>query len=106
MHRHFALNPFVLAAFAVATCAVASFTAAPSAAASSAAGASTGAAPPPLQVDLNAFDASKRSIALPNGITLAYIDRPISTEDGRSAPVVVLIHGYTDSARDWVPMLP
>jgi pimeloyl-ACP methyl ester carboxylesterase len=106
MHRHFALNPFVLAAFAVASFAVASFTAAPFAAASSAAGASTGAAPPPLQIDLNAFDASKRSIALPNGVTLAYIDRPTSTEDGRSAPVAVLIHGYTDSARDWVPMLP
>src|ERR1700678_4080487 len=111
MHRHFASNPFVLAAFAVASCAVASFTAAPSAAAPSAAGASAGAAPPPLQVDLNAFDASKRSIALPNGETLAYIDRPASTglastEDSRSAPVVVLIHGYTDSARDWVPLLP
>jgi pimeloyl-ACP methyl ester carboxylesterase len=111
MHRHFALNPFVLAAFAVASFTVASFTAAPSAAAPSAAGASAGAAPPPLQVDLNAFDASKRSIALPNGETLAYIDRPASTglastEDSRSAPVVVLIHGYTDSARDWVPLLP
>jgi pimeloyl-ACP methyl ester carboxylesterase len=106
MNRHFAVKPFALAAFAAASFAVASFAAAPSAAAPSAAapsaaGASAGAAPPPLQVDLNAFDASKRSIALPNGETLAYIDR-----GNRSAPVVVLIHGYTDSARDWVPMLP
>ncbi len=57
--------------------------------------------PPPLGIDLNAFDASKKSIALPDGETLAYIDR-----GERSGPVVVLIHGYTDSARDWVPMLP
>jgi pimeloyl-ACP methyl ester carboxylesterase len=56
---------------------------------------------PPLKIDLNAFDASKRSVALPNGETLAYID----TGD-RSGPAVVLIHGYTDNARDWVPMLP
>jgi pimeloyl-ACP methyl ester carboxylesterase len=60
------------------------------------------AAPAPhLDIDLNAFDASKRTIALPNGETLAYIDR-----GERSAPAVVLIHGYTDNARDWVPMLP
>ena len=56
---------------------------------------------PPLKIDLDAFDASKKLIALPNGETLAYIDR-----GERSGSVVVLIHGYTDSARDWVPMLP
>jgi len=40
-------------------------------------------------------------MALPDGETLAYIDM------GRAAgPAVVLIHGYTDNARDWVPMLP
>jgi pimeloyl-ACP methyl ester carboxylesterase len=59
------------------------------------------AAPPPLQIDLDAFDASKKSVALPNGESLAYVDM-----GQRSAPVVVLIHGYTDNARDWVPMLP
>jgi pimeloyl-ACP methyl ester carboxylesterase len=64
-------------------------------------GATAKAAAPPLGVDLNAFDASKKSIALPDGETLAYIDR-----GERSGPAVVLIHGYTDSARDWVPMLP
>jgi pimeloyl-ACP methyl ester carboxylesterase len=110
MNRHLAINPFAVAAFAAAALAVASFagasTASASAAIASATDASKGTAPPPLQVDLNAFDASKRSIALPNGETLAYIDRPASTEDSRSAPVVVLIHGYTDNARDWVPMLP
>src|SRR5271154_3320796 len=59
------------------------------------------AAPPPLKIDLDAFDASKKTIALPNGETLAYIDR-----GERGGPAVVLIHGYTDNARDWVPMLP
>jgi pimeloyl-ACP methyl ester carboxylesterase len=61
----------------------------------------TAASPPPLQIDLNAFDASKKSIALPNGVSLAYVDM-----GERSAPAVLLIHGYTDNARDWVPMLP
>jgi len=59
------------------------------------------AAPPQAAVDLDAFDASKRSVALPNGETLAYVDG-----GDRGAPALVLIHGYTDSARDWVPMLP
>ncbi len=58
-------------------------------------------APPRLDIDLNAFDASKKLMALPNGESLAYIDR-----GERSGPAVVLIHGYTDNARDWVPMLP
>jgi pimeloyl-ACP methyl ester carboxylesterase len=59
------------------------------------------APPPPLKIDLDAFDASKKTIALPNGQVLAYIDT-----GNRSGPVVVMIHGYTDSARDWVPLLP
>jgi len=59
------------------------------------------ARPPPLKIDLDAFDASKKSIALPNGESLAYIDM-----GEHSGPAVVLIHGYTDNARDWVPMLP
>ena len=58
-------------------------------------------APPHLEIDLDAFDASKKLMALPNGESLAYIDR-----GERSGPAVVLIHGYTDNARDWVPMLP
>jgi pimeloyl-ACP methyl ester carboxylesterase len=54
-----------------------------------------------LHVDLDAFDAMKKSIALPDGVTLAYIDTGNPT-----GPPVVLIHGYTDNARDWLPMLP
>ncbi len=56
---------------------------------------------PAIKIDLDAFDASKRSMSLPNGESLAYIDM-----GNRSGPAVVLIHGYTDNARDWVPMLP
>jgi pimeloyl-ACP methyl ester carboxylesterase len=63
--------------------------------------ATAAAAPPRLQIDLNAFDASKKTMALPDGETLAYIDM-----GDRAGPPVVLIHGYTDNARDWVPMLP
>jgi pimeloyl-ACP methyl ester carboxylesterase len=69
--------------------------------ASSAIAAAASPAPPPLKVDLNAFDAGKKTMALPDGETLAYIDM-----GDRSGPPVVLIHGYTDNARDWVPMLP
>jgi len=59
------------------------------------------ASPPPLKVDLDAFDAMKKTVALPNGEVLAYIDT-----GNPAGPAVVLIHGYTDNARDWVPMLP
>ena len=59
------------------------------------------AGPPPLGIDLDAFDARKRTLALPDGEVLAYIDM-----GNASGPPVVLIHGYTDNARDWVPMLP
>ena len=59
------------------------------------------AKPPPLKVDLNAFDAMKKQAVLPDGETLAYID----TGNPSGTPVV-LIHGYTDSARDWVPLMP
>jgi pimeloyl-ACP methyl ester carboxylesterase len=57
--------------------------------------------PPPLKIDLNAFDAMKRTLLLPNSEHLAYIDMG----DPNARPVV-LIHGYTDSARDWVPLIP
>jgi pimeloyl-ACP methyl ester carboxylesterase len=43
----------------------------------------------------------KKTVALPNGEVLAYIDT-----GNAAGPAVVLIHGYTDNARDWVPMLP
>ena len=57
-------------------------------------------AAPPLQIDLDAFDASRKQVALPNGISLAYVDI-----GPRDAPVVLLIHGYTSNARGWVPLL-
>jgi len=53
------------------------------------------------KIDLERFDAMKQSVALPNGQRLAYV----LMGDAAGAPVV-LIHGYTDSARDWVPLLP
>ncbi|MGB7905750.1 MAG: alpha/beta hydrolase [Steroidobacteraceae bacterium] len=58
-------------------------------------------AAPPLQIDLDAFDASRTQVALPSGISLAYVD-----VGPRDAPVVLLIHGYTSNARGWVPLLP
>jgi pimeloyl-ACP methyl ester carboxylesterase len=65
------------------------------------AGALASPAPPPLTIDLNAFEALKKTAALPNGEILSYIDT-----GNAAGPAVVLIHGYTDSARDWVPILP
>jgi pimeloyl-ACP methyl ester carboxylesterase len=55
----------------------------------------------PGKIDLNTFDSLKRSVALPDGETLAYV--PLGDPKG---PAVVLIHGYTDNARDWVPLVP
>jgi pimeloyl-ACP methyl ester carboxylesterase len=55
----------------------------------------------PAKIDLDAFDALKKTVALPNGETLAYV----SMGDPHGIPVV-LIHGYTDNARDWVPLIP
>ncbi len=52
-------------------------------------------------VDLDRFDAMKKRMLLPNGMHLAYID--MGDPEG---PPVVLIHGYTDNARDWVPLIP
>lgn len=63
--------------------------------------AKTSKSPPKLALDLNAFDASKRTVSLPNGESLAYIDM-----GERTGQPVVLIHGYTDNARDWAPMVP
>ncbi len=58
-------------------------------------------AAPSLQIDLDAFDASRRHVALPDGISLTYVD-----VGPRDAPVVLLIHGYTSNGRGWVPLLP
>jgi len=59
------------------------------------------ASSPPRKIDLNAFDALRKTVSLPNGESLAYIEM-----GNLSGSLVVMIHGYTDSARDWVPMLP
>jgi pimeloyl-ACP methyl ester carboxylesterase len=56
---------------------------------------------PPARIELNAFDALKKNVVLPDGVSLAYV--PMGDPAGRA---VVLIHGYTDSARDWVPLVP
>lgn len=50
---------------------------------------------------LDRFDAQKTAVVLRNGEKLAYIDA-----GPRDAPPLVLIHGYTDSARDWAPIAP
>lgn len=55
----------------------------------------------PEKVDLDKFDAARRTIVLPNGITMAYVEMGRPT--GRP---VLLVHGYTDNARDWVPLVP
>ncbi len=56
---------------------------------------------PKLQVDLNDFDAMKKTIALPNSQVLGYVDT-----GNPKGHAIVLIHGYTDNARDWVPLYP
>jgi pimeloyl-ACP methyl ester carboxylesterase len=53
----------------------------------------------PLQ--LEGFDAQKTKVILSDGEELAYVDT-----GSRDAPPLVLIHGYTDSARDWAPIAP
>ena len=50
---------------------------------------------------LDRFDAMKNTAVLRNGEKLAYIDTGPHT-----APPLILIHGYTDSARDWAPIAP
>ena len=55
--------------------------------------------PPPINLD--AYEARKQLVLLKNGERLAYV--PMGDPRGRP---VVLIHGYTDNARDWVPLIP
>lgn len=56
---------------------------------------------PELKINLDEFDAMKKVVLLPDGMHLAYIDM-----GNPKGPPVVLIHGYTDNARDWVPLIP
>lgn len=55
----------------------------------------------PAAINLDRFDALKRAVPLPDGETLAYV--PMGNPAGTP---VLLIHGYTDNARDWVPLIP
>ena len=55
----------------------------------------------PARIDLDAFEAQRKSIALPDGETLGYV-----LLGDPAGPPVVLIHGYTDNVRDWVPLVP
>jgi pimeloyl-ACP methyl ester carboxylesterase len=50
---------------------------------------------------LDSFEAQKTTVTLANGQLLAYMDI-----GPRDALPVVLIHGYTDSARDWATLAP
>ncbi|MFI4889810.1 MAG: alpha/beta fold hydrolase [Steroidobacterales bacterium] len=54
-----------------------------------------------VKIDLDTFDQRKRIVPLPNGEKLAYLEM-----GDRHGQPVVLIQGYTDSARDWVPLIP
>jgi pimeloyl-ACP methyl ester carboxylesterase len=49
--------------------------------------------------DVERFDKRKVSTVLADGQAIAYID-----SGSREAQPLVLIHGYTDSARDWLPI--
>jgi pimeloyl-ACP methyl ester carboxylesterase len=57
--------------------------------------------PPALKINLDEFDGLKKVVLLPNGEHLAYVEM-----GNPNGPPVVLIHGYTDNARDWVPLIP
>ncbi len=52
-------------------------------------------------MNLDRFDAMKKLVLLSNGQHLAYVDM-----GDPKGPPVVLVHGYTDNARDWVPLIP
>jgi hypothetical protein len=63
--------------------------------------AAASAVAPALTIDLDASAAMKTNIALVSGQRLAYVQ--LGSPVGKAA---VLIHGYTDNARDWVPLAP
>jgi pimeloyl-ACP methyl ester carboxylesterase len=69
--------------------------------AASISGTADAAAPSLTPARIENFDSRKTSILLTNGQTIAYIDA-----GRKEAPAIVLIHGYTDSARDWLPVEP
>lgn len=105
--RGFILKESLWAAVLVLMCTGAFATAPPRAEspqpaeASQPAKAAAAAGAPPLLINLDDFDGRKKKILLPDGEHLAYIDM-----GDPKGPSVVLIHGYTDNARDWVPLIP
>ena len=52
-------------------------------------------------IDQATFPATKRRAALPNGIDLAFVE--FGDPQGRP---ILFIHGFTDSARSWTPLIP
>ncbi|MHB1870339.1 MAG: alpha/beta fold hydrolase [Steroidobacteraceae bacterium] len=56
---------------------------------------------PPPRIHLHPLDAARRTVALPDGIRMAYVE--LGPRDGTP---VVLIHGYTDSDLDWASLVP
>ena len=49
-----------------------------------------------MKISQNDWAGAKRRVALPNGISLAYVE--LGNPNGRP---VLLVHGYTDSSRPW-----
>ena len=65
------------------------------------AGAASAAAATPFKMNLDEFERARKTMALPNGMTAGY------AEFGpRNGTPVVLVHGFTDSVRDWLPLIP
>ena len=54
------------------------------------------AKPGAAKIDQAGWAGAKRRVALPNGITIAYVE--MGNPEGRP---VLLVHGYTDSSRSW-----
>ena len=52
--------------------------------------------PAVTKIDQAGWAGAKRRVALPNGITIAYVE--MGNPEGRP---VLLVHGYTDSSRSW-----
>ena len=91
----------VAATAAYATAASAPASAAPPAAAATPKSGTAPAATSPPPINLDTFESLKKTAQLSDGESLAYL-----TLGDPKGPPVVLIHGYTDNARDWVPLIP
>ena len=65
------------------------------------AGARAPAAAQITEAGLDRFESQKRSVVLADRLRLAYLDI-----GPRQARPLLLIHGYTDSSRDWAPLAP